>query len=369
LISITHSSYRGGHEQAIDSVNAYSHETLLVGGYRSAKFSFNVNPITAESWFYNGIGKHIVSYSARSNVAWEGVVNEVSFNIGRRSIKIGPFLDISNRINIGWQYPNYGVEGDPLAGQYDQLVWRGGEEGVSQESLARYGILEEFISGGSSERPAMEKLQTNLLYKLSEPKISESASTSGDSTISISVSCIGYSQLFEKQVYNHEYAGSHFYDLSDKIEAILAMNKFFVGNRVITRDIQPVDIDVDATEEDNRTAWGIIKDHISKSEDPDGVICGMFGGMRFVLQKLSTDVEHYRKAGSSEIYDYLGSDIPVEPAEFLPGGTMEMNDFSKPMIYRVTSVKYDMAVDDVSLNYFDGSLRNVLSGTMLGSMH
>lgn len=368
MISITHSSYRSGQEQAITSVGSYTHETLLIGGYRSAKFSFNVNPIMAEDWFYNGIGKHIVTYSARSNIAWEGVVNEVSFNIGRRSIKIGPFLDISNRINIGWQYPNYGVASDSLAGQYEQLTWRGGEDGASQESLARYGVLEEFISGGSSEKLPMEKLQANLLYKLSEPKISESASTSMDSAISISVSCIGYSQLFEKQIYNKFYAGSNFYDLSDKIKAILATNKFFVGNRIITQDIQPVDIEVDATEEDNRTAWGIISDHISKSEDADGVVCGMFGGMRFVLQKLSTNIEHYRKAGSSEIYDYLGSDIPVEPAEFLPGGTMEMNDFAKPMTYRVTSVKYDMAVDDVSLNYFDGSLRNVLSGTMLGSM-
>ncbi len=369
MISIGYSSYRGGQEQFISSVNSYNHETLLVGGYRSAKFSFNVNPITAEDWFYNGIGKHIAVYSARSNTAWEGIVNEVSFNIGGRSIKIGPFLDISNHINIGWQYPNYGVEGDPLAGQYDQLLWYGGEEGPSQESLARYGRLEEFISGGSSERLAMEKLQSNLLIKLSEPKVSESVSTSADSAISISVSCIGYSQLLEKQVYRRDYAGSNFYDLSDKIEAILAMNKFFVGDRAITQDIQDVGISVDATEEDNRTAWAIISDHITKSEDPDGVICGMFGGMRFVLQKLSTNVEHYRKAGSSEIYDYLGSDVPIEPSEFLPGGTMEMNDFSKPMTYRVISVKYDMASNDVSLNYFDGSLRNVLSGTMLGSMH
>jgi hypothetical protein len=347
-VSIYHSFYPTGERQALFNITGYNHEVLLIGGFRNANFSFYSSNPVAEEWFYTGVGRHVEVYNRRGNKIWEGAVNEVSFNVGPRSVKVGPLFNVSNRINIGWQHPNYGIPGDPLAGVYEETGWKDNED-----SQTRYGVLEELISGGTGEEPEMLTFRDDSLEKKAEPGLSETLSSGSDSSsISMSVSCIGYTRMLEKQVYNLPWqSGFVQVDLAEKVNEILDANLYF---------------DVDREEEKNRTAWGIINDHINKSSLSGGIKCGIFSEMQFSLEKIDADIRYWRRAGSARVLDEYGN--PVENSEVLPGGHMAMADFSTLTSYRINSVRYDLSGDTVSLNYQDGSLRSVLSNMMLGGL-
>ena len=362
MISIHHSSYLGAEKSNINGIVSYNHETLSIGGYRNANIIFVSNVVDAENWFYNGVGRHIEVHSRLGNIVWEGVVNEVSFNVGGRKIKVGPLLKVSNNIRIGWQYPNYGIVGEPDSGKYEETDWK--ENEISQ---ARYGVLDEFVSGGSSEYNPIIALQASLLDKLSEPGVSESISDGSDPTASVTLSCIGYSRLLEKQVYNNEWvSGQSLIDISQKLNTMLDENRFFVGGRTLTRDIQPIGIDVAPEDESNRTVWSIVTDHIAKSSIVDSIIFGVFAGITIVLSSNDGWRDYKRSSGKSQILDINNS--KVENSEVLPGGTMLMVDFSKPVRYDITSVKYDLGSNSVSINFHSESLRTLLSETMLGGV-
>ena len=361
MISVYYSGSRSEPGKMVSGITAYTHEIILVGGYRSASFSFNSNSTLSEEWFYNGVGRHISVYSIGGNKVWEGIVNSVLFNIGPRALKIVPLINMSNRINVGFQYPNYNIPGDTNAGLYDETGW-----GDNWESQTRYGVLEELISGGSGELISMQSLRDNNLVDLAEPRLSESLSSSSESSgTSISVECIGYTRLLEKQIYNRPYeSGLDDEDLSEKINSILGENLFFVGNKVLKKDIQSVGLDVSPVEGNNRTAWGIITDHISKGSVPNSIKCGIFNDMSFQLSVVEESGAYWRKFGSMEIFDETQNKI--RNSELVPGKIMTMLDFSAPIQYRINSVKYDAINDSISINFHDSSLRVVLSKMMLG---
>jgi hypothetical protein len=364
LISIYHSSSPGELATQLFEFNSYTHEVVLIGGYRNAGFGFSADVVFAERWFRTGIGKHIEVYSSRGNKIWEGLVNEISFAIGPRSIKIGPLLGISNRINIGYQTPTYSSVPGAGGGTYLETGWKD-----NKESQMSYGVLEELISGGDGEDAAMDDLQDARLEKQGTPNLSETLATGASSeAIVISVSCIGYSRILEKQVYQRFWAAGtgmdSYVDLSVKINTMLNANLYFVGNRNLARDIQNIGLDVAPEDEDNRTAWGIIEDSISKSPTPDAIRCGIGADLSFRLEKLGTGLVYKRKPGSGIIQDLRGS--AVLNSEVAPGGYMSMVDFSSAMQYRITSVQYDISSDAVSINFQDSSLRTMMSGMMLG---
>lgn len=363
MISVYYSWYPGGGSQNIPGIISYNHETVLVGGYRSASFAFNANLVTAEEWIFTGIGRHIEIYSRQGNKVWEGIVNEISFNVGPRAIKIGPFMKMSNRINVGYQHPNYGIPGDSNAGTYDETGWAD-----NLSSQRRYGIVEELVSGGTGENPEMVTLRDARLEQQAEPIVSETLSSGQQGQeIAMTISCVGYSRLLEKQIYNLAWqSGWTTVDLSAKIIAMLDENKFFVNQRAINRSIQTTGIDVPPEDSDNRTAWIIMSDHISKSPLSNSLRCGMLEDMTFTLQVLPEETVYSRSSGSNIIKDQYGN--TVLNSEVVPGGYMALVDFSIPSSYRVTSVRYDLSGDTVAMNYQEGSLRTVMDDLMLGGI-
>jgi len=363
LISIYYSANPAGEKKKILSkFNSYTHEIVLVGWYYNASFSFNTNIPVAEDWMFNGIGRHVEVYSVHGNKVWEGVVNELSFSVGSRSIKVGPLLSMSNRIKIGFQTPSYGNIPGAGGGVYLETAW--GDNAYSQKN---YGVLEELISGGTGEDPEMEVLRDARLEKQGEPSILESISAdSKEESITITVSCIGYSRILEKQVYRLNWVSGMeaLIDLSEKINAILDANLYFTNRRKIVRYINNIGFDVPPEDEEDRTAWGIIIDHISKSPTPDTIKCGFESDMLFYLERLDDSDRYRRKSGTGIVLNIDGGSIPN--SEVTPGGRMLMTDFSMPMSYKITSVQYSISNDIITINFQEGSLRNVMSSMMLG---
>ena len=361
MISIYHSLYPTGYRTGLQGISSYSHETVLVGGYLNASFSFSTSNQDAEQWLLNGVGRHIETYSRRGNKIWEGIVNEVSINTGSHSIKIGPLLNVSNKINVGFQHPNYNIPGDTQAGTYDETGWDG-----RLQSQYKYGVLEEFISGGTGEIAEMDTLRESRLEKQDSPGISETMSSgSANDVLTITVSCIGYFRILEKQVYNLVWAsGMELVDLSTKVHNILDANLFFVNRRAIIKNVQVVDTQVPREDNNNRTAWGIISDHIAKSSITDGIKCGMGDDLSFMLYKVGYTITYKRETGSGKIVDINGAH--VENSEVVPGGYMSMTDFATQVSYRITSIKYNLDSDTVNINFQDSSLKTILSNAMLG---
>lgn len=365
MISVFHAAHPRASKEKINGLISYSHEIMMVGGCQTAELSFGATQVEAQKWVSYGIGKHIEVYSIRGNVVWDGLINQISFAIGKREIVIGPLLDISNRIKVGWTYPNYGIKWDELAGTYAELDWK-----ANEFSQSTFGVLDEFVSGGQGEPEQMEALQNNLLAKKADAKISETLGTGDSNTgVIITISCIGYSRLFEKQVYNREWEPDlDVIDLSEKIDLIINDNKFFVWNRAIVKQLQKVGINVVQEEEDNRTAWEIISDHVAKGGIGDDVVCGMFPGMVFLLNLEDERIRYKRVSGSDKIVDAANPDIVIPQSEISPGGFMQLTDFINAISYRVTSVSYDWSNDITSLNYAERSLKTIFSSTMLGGL-
>lgn len=347
--------------KVIENISSYNHQINIIGGYVSANISFLVSPIESEEWISEGIGRHIEISSIYGNTVWEGIVNSVKLNIGERSLTIGNYIDIINKIKVAYTLRNPPL-GTPDADRYLETNWA-----TNVASVQRYGVLEEIISGGSGYSQEMDALRDQSLDDNAEPLISESIPAGGADSrfVSVTLDCIGYYRLFERQLYNYgtttEYA-----NISIKVGNIVDSNQnkdYFL----FRKQIVPVQYNALLHETESRTAWGIIKDDISKTPQGDnGIICGMFADNTFIFAPAPDNVFYRRDGGSSIIKDQ--SNIEVPASEIVPGGLMENNDLSFPIYYRIKSVNYSLSDDRIQVNQNQRSISEALSKKMLGGM-
>ena len=347
--------------QMVDGLVDYSHQITSIGGYQSASLSFHVNMNIAEDWVFNGIGRRIKVFSKFGNTVWEGIVDSISYSIGARSLSVGNYTSLVNRVNVAYSLRNPPL-GTPDSDKYLETGWA-----ENETSIKKYGVLEELFSGGSGYSQEMEVLRDQILLDNLSPSISESISTSqGSPEIIISLTCVGYIKLFEKQVYTYG-STTEYGDLSEKIASIISANQnspIFINHR----DLRNVELQVLLHETQSRTAWGIIADDISKSaKSGSDIVCGMFADGAFILDTIDDRNSYARLGGSNAILNLAGSLVP--PSEILPGRMMHNNDLSIPISYRIDSVGYTLSSNSVQINEQARSIKTVLSKTMLGGMY
>ncbi|RLC99469.1 MAG: hypothetical protein DRI46_09410 [Chloroflexi bacterium] len=345
----------------IAGVNSYSHQIASIGGYQSASISFSVNLVNAEDWIYSGAGRHIRVFSHLGNIVWEGIVDSVSFSVGARSLTVGSFSDVVNRVKVAYSLRNPPA-GTPDADRYLETDWA-----ENADSVRIYGVLEELVSGGSGYSTEMEVLRDQRLLDSLTPSISESISTTqGSPEVVMSLSCVGYTKLFEKQTYIYG-SSIEYDDLSVKVSSIIDAN-LNTPIFILNQDIRNVGLQALLHETQRRTAWGIIKDDISKGADSgSNIVCGMFANNTFILDLINDRNVYSRNGGESIIRDLSGNPIP--PSEVLPGRVMRNNDLSIPISYKIDSVGYTLSSNSVQINEQARSLKTILSRTMLGGLY
>lgn len=339
----------------LDNITAYSHEILSVGGFKSADISFLTTPLDAENWLFTGVGRFVSVYSARGNLVWEGVVNNVSYNMGGRSISVGNLLEVSNRVKIAYQLPKWAGYG----GQYRETDWDD-----NKMSQAKFGILEEIVSGGDGRESEMLRLRTKTLLSKGDLVIGESYSAGGEMSkmLTVTFSCIGVTDLIDRQIYNSGKYDTDEIDLSEKIAIMLAENNSVYLSSAL--DVEYAGVAVNEFQDNNRTVWSIIKDHITKTANKEEFICGVFNNRMFTLARRDGESTYIRRFGSTEIHDEFGH--RVLPSEVTATRDMEILDFSSPVKYRIKSIRYELGGDTVSINYYEKSLAHRMSEMMLG---
>lgn len=348
--------------ESINGITNYSHKVDIIGGYDTASINFSMGSISqAEEWIEEGVGRHIKVYSRYGNIIWEGLVNTVKFIVGKRTLSIGAYLDIINRVKVAYTLR------DPPLGTPDEDRYLETDWASYGPSVRRYGILEELVSGGSGYSPEMDALRDQVLTDNTEPLISESlpAGNNEGGSVSISLDCIGYYRLLDKQVYYYG-TTTEYDDLSVKVASILSANAN-ARHFIRTKSLSTIGYDALLHETQGRTAWGIIKDDISKTPIGDnGIICGMFAENTFVLKRSPNTIAFRRDGGSDIIKD--ASNIEVAQSEVTPGGLMLNNDLSVPISYRIKSVSYTLNSNIVQINQNQRSIGEALSRKMLGGM-
>lgn len=299
-------------------VVSYDHSIAALGGFWSANVSLKLPLSEVEDWVSYGIGRQLQVKGRGTKIAWEGIVNRISVNIGGYSITVGPYTDICNKIKL----------------TYSMFLQLGGGNATGirvvtgylsdANSQSRYGILERNFSVGGIEASAVSGLQSMLLERYSKPNRSEDLNLPGDDslrTIDVKLECIGYSSLFQKYTYNSSTTGTQ--NLSAKIDSIVAAepNGLFSSQTTVNTMAVP------AYENDDSEAWGLIKGLVAMGDVSNNrYIFGVYENRRCIYKPVSNSIVYIRplREGANVIQDSSGG--IVQPWEVRPGTYIWVSD-------------------------------------------
>lgn len=258
-----------------------------------------------------GVGRQVQVKGRGTKLAWEGIVNRVSVNVGGYSMTVGPYLDIANKVKLTYsvflQLGGGNATGIRVVTDYTSDLL----------SQSKYGILMKNFSVGGIDTDAVAGLQAMLLERYSQPPRSEDLSLPGETGlryIDLKLECIGYAHLFQKYLYSSSTAGTQ--NLSAKLAAIVAAEP----NALFSSSVATNTIQVPATQNDDAEAWGLIKALIALGDTSlNRYTFGVYEGRRATYKPVANSVVYVRplREGASVIQDAQGG--LLQPWEIRPG--------------------------------------------------
>jgi len=312
-------------ETLTSQVDSWQHVISAWGGYDSATFTVKDRKERIESWLEEGLGRHVVCYSPALSVVWEGFVNKVSVNLGRLSATRGPLLDCANRVAVVYSTidtstspPTVGVRVKTSSSNHT-------------DSQARYGIIEKVLSAGGATATNAEQIRDTYLAENAWPMTSSVLGQS-ESEPSVSVECLGYVHWFKAYVYN-DTSASGTQNLSAKIQAILnaQLNTIILGY-----DITENTLAVDRYENDDRTAWDLLRSLTAMGDaDDNRYLFGVYAGRRARYEQASFDVAYRMRLSEPEQRVETLTGATVKPWDVLPGRWLFLSDL---LVGRTTPV-------------------------------
>lgn len=279
-------------DNLISRMDSYSHTINVNGGYTSMNITFSATEHELQTWYEQGLGRRVVTRAPEGNVIWEGFINEISVRIGGLSMSIGPVMDMANQVYVTYTAQRYTAWG---------ISW-GGESvttaaGNDTDSQARFGIMTEYVSGGEGSETEMLTLRDAHLADRAQPFVSQAqVQTPGGSAPSVSMTCVGYHELFEKYVYNDATISS--VSASTKIQDVISgdpssrFSSDYIG-------IQTNSLSIPSQEEDNKTAKDVLQEIVSYGDSSDN---------RYTLGVYNDTKVQYKSIDTSITYSYSVTD-------------------------------------------------------------
>lgn len=317
---ITDGPWRGSNRFVDHSqdVTSYDHSHAALGGFWTANLTMRLPLVELEDWLENGIGRQVQVKGRGTKLAWEGLVNRVTMNVGGYNMNVGPYLDIANKVKLAYsiflQLGGGNATGIRVATDYTSDAL----------SIARYGILVKVFSVGGVDTSAVANLQALLLERYSQPPRSEDLNLPGDTGLTyfdLKLECVGYAHLFQKYSYNSATTGTQ--NLSAKLAAIVAAEP----NGLFSSSVTTNTIQVPAYENDDAEAWGLIKGMIAMGDvSLNRYSFGVYENRRAVYKPVSNSVVYIRplREGAAVIQDAHGG--LLQPWEVRPGGYVLVTD-------------------------------------------
>lgn len=298
-------------------VISYGHSHQALGGMWSADLTLRQPLHDLEDWIENGVGRHIEARGGGAAVAWEGIVNRVTISIGGYNMTVGPYLDISNKINLAYSmFVDLGggqMTGIRLVTNYVQ----------NAASIARYGILENTFSAGGISGDNVADLLQMLIERYSRPPRSEDLNLQGNLApqFDLKLECVGYAHLFSKYGYNSSTTGT--VALSTKLADIVNSepNGRFTSRATANTMLVP------AYENDNAEAWGLIKSLVAFGDTSQNrYTFGVYEDRRATYKPVDNAIVYIRplREGVSVIQDIEGG--LLQPWQVRPGGYVMVTD-------------------------------------------
>lgn len=310
-------------------VKDYDQSSTALGGFWTATLSLRLPLEEMEDWLANGVGRQLTVKGRANTVAWEGIVDRVSLEVGGYSMTVGPYMDIANKIKLSYsvflQLGGGNATGIRVVTPYT----------TNTASAARYGVLEKNFSVGGIDESEVTNLQAMLLERFSFPARSEDLSLPGGDRnrfVDVKLECVGYGQLFQKYIYNSATTGLQ--NLSDKLTAIVAAEP----NGLFSSYIQSNTIQVPAYENDDKEAWGLIKGLVAMGiSSQERATFGVYANQKVVYRSASNEVVYIRpfREGASVIQDTAGG--LLQPWQIRPGNYVWVSDLipGKPLDRRL----------------------------------
>lgn len=317
---VTDGPWRGSNRFVDHSqdITSYDHSHAAMGGFWTANLTMRLPLVELEDWLENGVGRQVQVKGRGTKLAWEGLVNRVTMNVGGYNMNVGPYLDIANKIKLAYsiflQLGGGNATGIRVATDYTSNAL----------SVARYGILAKVFSVGGVDSSAVANLQALLLERYSQPPRSEDLNLPGDTGLTyfdLKLECIGYAHLFQKYSYNSATTGTQ--NLSAKLTAIVAAEP----NGLFSSSVTTNTIQVPAYENDDAEAWGLIKSMIAMGDvSLNRYSFGVYENRRAVYKPVSNSVVYIRplREGAAVIQDAQGG--LLQPWEVRPGGYVLVTD-------------------------------------------
>lgn len=351
---VTDGPWRGSNRFVDHSqdVTSYDHSHAAMGGFWTANLTMRLPLAELEDWLENGVGRQVQVKGRGIKLAWEGLVNRVTVNVGGYNMNVGPYLDIANKVKLAYsiflQLGGGNATGIRVATDYTSDAL----------SVARYGILAKVFSVGSVDTSAVTNLQALLLERYSQPPRSEDLNLPGDTGLTyfdLKLECVGYAHLFQKYSYNSATTGTQ--NLSAKLTAIVAAEP----NGLFSSSVTTNTIQVPAYENDDAEAWGLIKAMIAMGDvSLNRYSFGVYENRRAVYKPVSNSVVYIRplREGAAVIQDAQGG--LLQPWEVRPGGYVLVTDLlpGKPVAATLNDDRRAIYADTVQYRMPDSLVIN-----------
>lgn len=206
-------------------LSSYSHTLSADGLYKSADISLAGNEIDIADWLFQGLGRHIVVKNRSGIIRFSGFVDEMLFNLGNISLRVGPLMDIANRTLATYTMMT-------IIGGY--VVKSGQTETVLVEdtaSQAAYGIWEKVVNAGECYVESAtgfneaNYIRDAYLQAFKSPKKTlDVASGQQGSNITISLTVKGYQEWLTAYLYQNRSSNTAALSITvtAKVQAALA---------------------------------------------------------------------------------------------------------------------------------------------------
>ena len=299
--------------QSLNSINSYSHELRLIGGYYSADMQFTGSEETINNWIQSGINRHIEVYNSALEKIFEGFVNQLEIVFGENTYSIGPLIEIGNEVRVDYSAIDYSIY-PPAFGIQTSTAFAS-----NTASQALYGEWQKIVSISGATDTEAEQIRDTYLNDplLAFPPVSNRLTLGNSNQPVVTLKCLGYWHYLKAYYYTNNATGQ--INISQQIEDVLAADV----NSVFSTDYSKITentIQVTDGIAQDVLAEGLIKRLVSIGDASDNPYSVGFYNDRILSYKVYPTSIKYQKRRGQRITDNLGGIIQpwdIKPAQWI----------------------------------------------------